>query len=592
MKRLLTAACLLPLAVVVLVVAPAIGAERWRPDPVDFELAPEQQGLASAASAGRVVSRPLRAPARFNLVGLRWRGRAEPRVAVRVRRDGSRWSRWQALDAHADHNPDPGSGERPVAASDPLWVGEADQVQYRLSRRVPALRLHFVNVNGTATPRERVTTALRQAANTVATSVIGALAGGEAHAQSERPPIVSRAAWGADKCRPRSKPDYLTVRAVYVHHTVSLNDYSPEEAPGIVLAICRYHRNSNGWNDIGYQALVDKYGVLYEGRAGGLDRPVLGAHAQGFNAQASGIASIGDNTAVGLSDTALDSLADYIRWKLTIHGQPLTGSTTLTSAGGATSRYAAGRRVRVQRVLGHRDTNNTACPGSALYYQLDDLRNRVATGEPLPGVATFLTSSLSRTSTPYGGSSTFSGTLTDATLAPLAGRHVRVEVLRGTRWRRLADLSTDAAGAWSVPVRPVRTRLLRAIYAGDPVWRRSFSPEQLLKLKPLVKLSPGATSGVRGERVRLSGSVTPRKRRVYQVLQQRIRGSYRQVGVKAVRVRAGRFRSSFVPAFAASYRVYVLARADSATAAARSRLRSVTVTPTPASAIPSRARGR
>ena len=97
MKRLLTAACLLPLAVVVLVVAPAIGAERWRPDPVDFELAPEQQGLASAASAGRVVSRPLRAPARFNLVGLRWRGRAEPRVAVRVRRDGSRWSRWLSL---------------------------------------------------------------------------------------------------------------------------------------------------------------------------------------------------------------------------------------------------------------------------------------------------------------------------------------------------------------------------------------------------------------------------------------------------------------------------------------------------------------
>ena len=128
--------------------------------------------------------------------------------------------------------------------------------------------------------------------------------------------MVSRAAWGADKCRPRAKPSYGTVRAAYVHHTVSLNDYTPEEAPGIVLAICRYHRNSNGWNDIGYQALVDKYGVLYEGRAGGLDKPVLGAHAQGYNAQATGIASIGDNTAVGLSDTALDSLADYIRWKL------------------------------------------------------------------------------------------------------------------------------------------------------------------------------------------------------------------------------------------------------------------------------------
>jgi hypothetical protein len=248
--------------------------------------------------------------------------------------------------------------------------------------------------------------------------------------------------------------------------------------------------------------------------------------------------------------------------------------------------------VRVPRVLGHRDTNSTACPGSALYYQLDDLRSRVATGEPLPGVATFLTASLSSPSIRWGGSATMSGTLTDASLAPLAGRPVRVEVLRGSHWRLLAEPATDAAGAWSTTVLPRRTRLLRATYAGDSVWRRSFSPEQVLRLKPLVALEPGAVTGVRGRRVRLSGTVTPRKRRVYQVLQQRIRGAYRQVGVKALRVRGGRFRSSFVPAFAASYRVYVLARADAVTSSARSPLRSVRVSPSPASASRSRARGR
>jgi hypothetical protein len=575
-KRLVTL-CAFLLAALLLVVAPALSAERWRPDPVDFELAPEAQGTAVAASVGRVRSAPLRAPARFNLVGLRWRGRAEPSVAVRVRRDGGTWSQWKSLEAHADHNPDPRRGERSVAASDPLWVGEADALQYRLSRRVPGLRLHFVNVNGTATPAERLRTALRRAANTAVSTLAAGLTGGEAHAQDGKPAIVRRRDWGASKCPPREAPSYGTVRAAYVHHTVSLNDYTPEEAPGIVLAICRYHRNSNGWNDIGYQALVDKYGVLYEGRAGGLDKPVLGANAQGFNAQSAGIASIGDNTSVGLSDTVLDSLAAFIRWKLTLHGVPLTGDTTLVSAGGATSRFAAGRRVRVPRILGHRDTNSTACPGTALYSQLADLRSRVATGEPLPGVATFLASSLSKAKVRYGGQAVFSGTLTGDAGEPLAGQPVRAQVLRAGRWQTLGELVTDAAGAWSIPVKPTATRLVRATYAGDAIWRRSYSPELLLRLAPVVTLGPTAAEAVRGRRVMVSGQVTPRKRLVYQVLQQRIGGSYRRVGVRAVRVRAGLFKSSFAPSYAAYYRVYVVAAADAATARARSPLRLVRV---------------
>jgi hypothetical protein len=357
-----------------------------------------------------------------------------------------------------------------------------------------------------------------------------------------------------------------------VHHTVSLNDYSPEDAPAIVLAICRYHRNSNGWNDIGYQALVDKYGVLYEGRAGGLDAPVLGANAQGFNAQSAGIASIGDNTSVTLSDPALDSLADYVRWKLTVHGLPLSGQTTLVSAGGASSRYAAGRRVRVPRVLGHRDTNSTACPGSALYAQLDDLRARVATGLPLPGLPTLMSASLSRTRISYGRQVTFSGTLSSDSGTPLAGQAVRVQAFRGGRWRTIADLVSDAAGAWSTAVTPRGTRLLRTIYPGSDTWRQSFSPEMLLHVKPVVELGQTATLGLRGRSVRVRGRVTPAKRFVYQVLQQRIRGVYRRVGVRAVQVRRGRFRSSFAPGYTGYYRVYVVAKADATTDRGRSPL--------------------
>ena len=335
---------------------------------------------------------------------------------------------------------------------------------------------------------------------------------------------MHRRDWGASKCPPRARPEYGTVRAAYVHHTVSLNDYTPEEAPSIVLAICRYHRNSNGWNDIGYQALVDKYGTLYEGRAGGLNRAVIGAQSQGFNAQTTGIASIGDNTSQPLPDVAMEALAGYLRWKLAVHGVPLSGQVTLTSAGGESSRYAAGRQVRVPRVLGHRDTNSTACPGSALYAQLGDLRARVATGVPLPGLPSIASAELSAARTTYGGRVGVSGTLTSEVGQPLPGLPVKLQVLRGERWHTLTTLTTDAAGAWASTVVPRGTRLLRATYPGSLEWRRSYSPELLLRVAPVVTLGRTAATGVKGRRFRVSGRVTPRKTVVYQVLQQRIGG--------------------------------------------------------------------
>ena len=166
-----------------------------------------------------------------------------------------------------------------------------------------------------------------------------------------------------------------------MHHTVSPNDYSRAEAPDVVLAICRYHRNSNGWNDIGYNFLVDRFGTIYEGRAGGIDQPVIGAQAQGFNAQSTGIANLGTFTSVEQTQPALNAMAALIRWKLPLEGAPTAGSTTLTSAGNR-QRTRRGRRVRLQRVSGHRDTGSTACPGAALYAQLPELRGLVGDLQP------------------------------------------------------------------------------------------------------------------------------------------------------------------------------------------------------------------
>ncbi|MEA2360887.1 MAG: hypothetical protein QOD71_32 [Thermoleophilaceae bacterium] len=506
--------------------------------PFDFELAPRAAATAAGAGGGPVVSQRLGTPRRFNLVGMRWRGRAEPAISVRVQRPGRGWSRWQELDAHADHNPDPRGGERMAAGSDPLWVGAADAVQYRMSRRVAGLRLHFVNVGRYAHTRARA-------------------------AQDPEPGFVSRAAWGASQCPPRRAPLYGSVKAVVVHHTVTLNDYSPDEAPAIVLAICRYHRNSNGWNDIGYNALVDKYGVLYEGRAGGLDSAVVGAQAQGFNSETAGIASIGDHTSVAATPETLGALARYIRWKLAVHLQPLSGQVTLTSAGGPESRYGAGARVTVERVIGHRDTGRTACPGDLLYGQLDELRTMVATGAGAPPTFTArLSAVLTDYSIDYGELAPITGVLSGPDGLALGGASVEVQTNADGRWVTAELLTTAPDGTFAGELHPRKRMYVRLRYSAQGA---VISPRLLLRLRPVVTLRRAASRGRRGVRVAVQGSVGPRKGWVRVVLQQRVRGRFRTVGVRAVRARRGRFATSFVPAFRAAYRYAVVVKSDADT---------------------------
>ena len=465
------------------------------------------------------------APKAFNLVGLRWKGSAAPDAEIRVRR-GSRWTRWQHLGVH-------GAG-----GSDPAWVGRARVVQYRLSRRVRGLRLHFVSVG-----KRRV----------------------RAHASQdvETPfPYVSRADWGASQCRPRSAPQYGEVKAVHVHHTVSLNDYTPEEAPQIVLAICRYHRNSNGWNDIGYNALVDKYGTIYEGRAGGLDQAVVGAQAQGFNSQTAGIANIGDYTDVAASPESLAATADYIRWKLAVHGQPLSGPVTLTSAGGSETRYSAGTRVRLERVIGHRDTGRTACPGNELYAQLDELRALVVSGTPFASFSARVSAALADHSVDYGEIVPVSGQLAGPDGSPLTGQPVEVQVNSDDVWRTARRLATGADGTFLTDLKPAKRMYVRVRYPGNADLRPSSSRRMLLRLRPVVSFVKPRKRWRAGRRIVLKGKVAPRKRVVNVVLQQRISGRWRKVGTRVVRARKGRFRTSFVPAFNARYRYYAAVKAD------------------------------
>ena len=553
MKLLASAAAGACLAVLAAIAGPALSSSHWRPRPVDFEVAP---GARTALEPGE----------RFNLVGLRWRGASRPAVTMRSRLGEGRWTRWVKVSSYTEDGPDPGRGEPDVhGLSMPVWVGEADQVQYRLSRRVPGLRLHFVNVRGSATPADRVRTAVRRAAGTVA----GIFRGGSARAAEPRPAIVPRSGWGAENCPPRAAPDYGTVKAAFIHHTVNANDYTREEAPSIVLAICRYHRNSNGWNDIGYNFLVDRFGTIYEGRAGGVGQAVVGAQAQGYNAQSTGIANIGDFSSTQQTPAALNAMARLIRWKLPIHGVPTSGSTTLVSAGGASNKYPAGTQVRVSRIAGHRDVDATSCPGNGLYGQLPALRGLVGSLPPA-GSGTGLEASLSRKTVGYKRRVRLSGRLSSSSGGPLAGQTVRAQVRRGRRWKTLKALTTAADGSFALVMRPRVNRMMRVRYGGRGDFLPASSRTLRLLVRPSLKLSKLPGRGSVDKRLRFRGTVAPRKRTVWQVLAQRRKGHWKRVGVRRLKARRGRFRGSFLSESVGSFRLYVTTRPDRSNARGRS----------------------
>ena len=355
------------------VAAPALSSQAYLPEAVDFE---QPLGGVEAVGGAPGTARPghghagegpvsfrsplISAPDRFDLVGLA--GELRP-LELRARETGDAWSRWVE-----------------TANGDPVYFGGAEELQLRTRGWRPSGTLHYVNVSGTTSEVGSLLTGAREAINSAFISATG-LFGTDAEAMPVRPPIVKRGAWGATRteggCKPRERPSSGIVKAAAVHHTVTANKYSEAEAPRIVLGICRYHRNGNGWNDIGYNALVDRFGNLYAGRAGGLKKAVIGAHAQGFNAQTTGVAAIGTHTSTPVTPATKDALVSYLAWKLAVHRLSATGKTTMTSAGGAASRYPSGRRVRTNRVIGHGVVGLTACPGAELSAELPKLRRLV-----------------------------------------------------------------------------------------------------------------------------------------------------------------------------------------------------------------------
>jgi hypothetical protein len=192
-----------------------------------------------------------------------------------------------------------------------------------------------------------------------------------------RPRIITRRGWGANEnLRERGFVYTKSVKAAFVHHTASGNKYSCSQVPSIIRSIYRYHVVSSGWRDIGYNFLVDKCGNIYEGRAGGVDKAVMGAHTRGFNTNSMGIAVIGSFGKTKPTDAALKAISRLTAWKLGLYGANPRGKTYLKSAGG--NLYRKGKNVRLNVISGHRDGFATECPGRLLYGKLGSARTTAA----------------------------------------------------------------------------------------------------------------------------------------------------------------------------------------------------------------------
>jgi hypothetical protein len=194
--------------------------------------------------------------------------------------------------------------------------------------------------------------------------------------------VLRRESWGADLPAPAGLPTEAPgdVRVLLVHHSASTNDYGEDQAADQIRQFHALHTGpEKGWPDVAYNFFVDRFGRVWEGRAGSVEGPVIGDATGGNQGFSQLVCLIGSFVTDQPTPEAVEALTGVLAWLARREGvDPTPGAmSSFTSRG--SNRWPAGATVETTTIAGHRDMSQTACPGDAAYALVrGDLPARVA----------------------------------------------------------------------------------------------------------------------------------------------------------------------------------------------------------------------
>ena len=290
----------------------------------------------------------------FVMIGITVPSDVDGVAVARVHADDA-WGEWFPLRTSPDHGPDSDTDEGRDAidadeTTEPVWIGDGDGYEVSLPGSTSDVEVHLVREGS-----ERVSVAM-------ASDPAGAA-----------PTINSRSTWGA-RAPKRTISTTSELRLAVVHHSVNSNGYTAAQVPALLRSIQAYHMDAQGWDDIGYNFLVDRFGGTWEARDGGMDKVAAGGHSRGFNVGSTGVVVLGDFMQDSPPPAAVAAVGELLAWKFAIHGVNPAGTVSYYTSIGSSS-LAPGTHV-LPRINGHRDVSATACPGTWLYSQIGAIRSR------------------------------------------------------------------------------------------------------------------------------------------------------------------------------------------------------------------------